>query len=535
MAATSAGQIASAPNTNCEYGCTGEVAGSESVCSAETLIADCQDTQGLLCNNVEHAEYESDHTDIVNVFVNGGNGVTHELDVSQDTSMAYVPQSTQQMNDVSILLQQNEVQLLDNELRDLPKELYIEKIRNLVKDSEQLIMWYRNILCSRSQSIQGCPQGKMITRKTTKRSFSVEKYANDCYILTRFLQGERCNIEDVFEKTRVVSVSSDIPRGDVVEIRATIQSLLQKVNLLEQDNAAKDKTISALSENIKSLREENVNLATELNQLKTSVNGLKTKVTAHIKSVGEMETSGIDNSKTVASEVDRLSKVCMNMQRQISTIPKSQTFSTATSTPSRPQIPSPTSSTVDVLIHDEGIQNRSLHGSPINARMHDQSRIEDKNQVVNTVTPSNLTFVTVSDEELTSGSENIRDDPDFFRGVTYNRKARFHISRIDRRTNKDAIVNYLRNKGVTVTHILMFYPRSDRSKLCSAKINVPIGQGRIVDSEGFWPDGVRCRRWLSRSQWDKRNDRGRDYDEEENWDRDYLRSCYDDDDDDLDE
>lgn len=148
--------------------------------------------QVLLCDNVECAENESNHTDIVNVFVNGCNGtaIQSELDASLDASMAYVPQSTQQVQDISLLLQQNEVQLLDSELKDIPKELYFEKVRHLVNDSEQLIMWYRNILCSRSKAIQGCPQGKMITRKSTKRSLSVEKYAIDCCILTRFLQGE---------------------------------------------------------------------------------------------------------------------------------------------------------------------------------------------------------------------------------------------------------------------------------------------------------------------------------------------------------
>ena len=54
---------------------------------------------------------------------------------------------------------------------------------------------------------------------------------------------------------------------------------------------------------------------------------------------------------------------------------------------------------------------------------------------------------------------------DVFRGVRYKRNARYYVSGIDRESNKHGILRYIENKGVKVTHMVMFKPRTPRSQL----------------------------------------------------------------------
>ena len=92
---------------------------------------------------------------------------------------------------------------------------------------------------------------------------------------------------------------------------------------------------------------------------------------------------------------------------------------------------------------------------------------------------------------------------DVFRGVRYKRNARYYVSGIDRDSNKHGILRYVENKGVKVTHMVMFKPRTPRSQH-RMKINVPLAHASIVERYDFWPDGVECRRWYSNREWEAR-------------------------------
>lgn len=98
------------------------------------------------------------------------------------------------------LLNQSEIENLDSNLQNLPKELYISKLLELCLSNESLILWYRGILCMRARKFKDCPTGNLIKRKTTKASSCAEKYAKDCFSLYMFTNEDKHGIENIFEK-----------------------------------------------------------------------------------------------------------------------------------------------------------------------------------------------------------------------------------------------------------------------------------------------------------------------------------------------
>lgn len=60
------------------------------------------------------------------------------------------------------LLSQSEIDNLDSNLQNLPKELYISKLLELCLSNESLILWYRGLLCTRARKFKDCPTGNLI-------------------------------------------------------------------------------------------------------------------------------------------------------------------------------------------------------------------------------------------------------------------------------------------------------------------------------------------------------------------------------------
>ena len=163
------------------------------------------------------------------------------------------PRGTQADFDGVTLMNQAEIEHVDSELAHLPKSLYVEKLLYLCRDDEDLICWYRNVLCSRARDMEGCPTGNLVNRKNTKLSSSREKYARDCYALYLFTQGDTSCIEEVFYKSKTNTSVPDVTKVTTVELRALVQSLAQRVTTLEGQQREKDRTIDLLQGQILSL------------------------------------------------------------------------------------------------------------------------------------------------------------------------------------------------------------------------------------------------------------------------------------------
>ena len=109
--------------------------------------------------------------------------------------------------------------------------------------------------------------------------------------------------------------------------------------------------------------------------------------------------------------------------------------------------------------------------------------------------------VTLGDNRnLTSTSKR---QEEVFVGVTYRKSARYYLSGIGNESTRAGILNFIEQKGVKVTHLMLFKPKFHRS-LMTAKVNVSPEFAKTVESPTFWPDGVRCRQWMNNREWEQK-------------------------------
>ncbi|VDI33727.1 Hypothetical predicted protein [Mytilus galloprovincialis] len=206
------------------------------------------------------------------------------------------------------------ISLLDQELSDLPRDSYVLKLIELTHDSENTITWYRTILASRAKSIQGCPTGKLFTRKSTNRSSSTQKYAKDCYLIYMFINGDDSSIDDVFRKVDHNSISDQS------------KTVTHDCNIIEMRYDANHKLINQQS-----------------------------------KAIGEFDfNSYTANVKRFDSELERHSKLSVSLQKNISELKwnSKQSYASKVTPPGTPDSPH----TTGIQIHSS---TRSGQLSPI--------------------------------------------------------------------------------------------------------------------------------------------------------------------------
>jgi hypothetical protein len=100
-----------------------------------------------------------------------------------------------------------------------------------------------------------------------------------------------------------------------------------------------------------------------------------------------------------------------------------------------------------------------------------------------------------------TSSSMSKADEDIFEGVSYQRNARYYIAGIGPRSTRTGLLNFLKDKGVSVTHCVFFKQKHPGSRR-NAKINVSLRDAKIIESPDCWPHGISCRRWLSNKQWE---------------------------------
>lgn len=198
-----------------------------------------------------HCKISEENGDCVRLFTDGLVTVSSsplENNESFDQQKVSSPMSS---NVDDYVLNQVDIQQLDNELQDLPNDFYIAKLMDTCSDDDRLILWYRNVLSTRARKLEGCPDSNLINRKTRTKGTS----ANGCYNLYLFLQGDKSGIDTIFNKKKSTANNLEVHKISLVDIRMSLQSLLQRVNQLEHTIEDKNKII------------DNLNL--DLGQLKT--------------------------------------------------------------------------------------------------------------------------------------------------------------------------------------------------------------------------------------------------------------------------
>ena len=82
-----------------------------------------------------------------------------------------------------------------------------------------------------------------------------------------------------------------------------------------------------------------------------------------------------------------------------------------------------------------------------------------------------------------------------------NKIKRFFLSGIDSSVKENTILSYLSRRGITPTYLKVF--NSNRKETLSAKFHVHDKDVILVLDGGFWPEGVKCREWLTRNQMER--------------------------------
>ncbi|CAG2232272.1 unnamed protein product [Mytilus edulis] len=432
------------------------------------------------------------------------------------------------------------ISLLDQELSDLPRDSYVLKLIELTHDSENTITWYRTILASRAKSIQGCPTGKLFTRKSTNRSSSTQKYAKDCYLIYMFINGDDSSIDDVFRKVDHNSISDQSKTVthdcNIIEMRVTVQTLLERVVLLEK-NEIENKRI------IKNIKTENDKLKTELSSTNERLNqhliNCERKFTQYdanhklinqqSKAIGEFDFNSYTakNVKRFDSELERHSKLSVSLQKNISELKwnSKQSYASKVTPPGTPDSPH----TTGIQIHSSTRSGQLSpieipeSRSPVTCKQNIEKRYSnginnsdnvtglpykthetqnEGNRDISKPNTENITYkIPVRLEGVTSHVETTNEN--FFTGVTKNRTARYYLSGIDSKSTRAGILSYLETKNVHVTYLRLFSTRNNDRRI-SAKLNIAENCAEIVETENFWPKGVYCRKWLSNREWNQR-------------------------------
>lgn len=144
--------------------------------------------------------------------------------------------------------------------------------------------------------------------------------------------------------------------------------------------------------------------------------------------------------------------------------------------------------------------------------------VTDKNRMRQTTSrPSNIGTATVSNKSSVGqnnssnrsnvsndigSSENpisVDNDQDLFVGVTRKKVASYYISNIDKRSTYSGFLKFLKIKGITPTQLRLFYQRNS----IAAKMNISSACCSVVENEEFWPDEMKCRKWMGRTEWEK--------------------------------
>lgn len=480
-------------------------------------------------------------------------------------------------------INQPSIEILDAHLHNLPKEMYIGKLLERCSNDENIICWYRNVLCSRARSQNDCPNGNLISRKTTKSGSSAQKYARDCYTLHMFIQGDGTGIEHVFDKQK--GCGTDMSKIPMIELRVVVQSLLQRVTDLEKSLTEKENTIQSMDSKIKLLESEHNNLQSDYDTLEAEARGRFTKYDSsqklnadRIKRIeSDLENVHGSQEKTQC-EIKKLAKISGNNSRPKSPAKSyaSVLGSTACDTPTQNSsvdhdaaekkspnalsknighnlksirkeldksdtdldtryIKSPpcaptdktqvnsTRSSNDIQIErspDRGIKsftktqqfpsgasgektqvNSSRSADSIQSeRTHDRDTRSKDNpkELCRSVKYKGDSCVITVDEKSSNQPEK-----DIFLGVSYRKTARYYLSGIDKLSTSLGIQNYIQSKGIKITHFVLFKPKP-RSRLLSAKLNVPLQHAESIEHHDFWPNGVRCRKWFSERQWEEK-------------------------------
>ncbi|MES9879515.1 MAG: hypothetical protein ABW185_01380 [Sedimenticola sp.] len=86
----------------------------------------------------------------------------------------------------------------------------------------------------------------------------------------------------------------------------------------------------------------------------------------------------------------------------------------------------------------------------------------------------------------------------------------YYIGNVDESSTEDDLKVFLHVYHITPTQVTMYRNRGG----ASIRVSIPDAHAQQVESDGFWPDGMTCRRWMASKAWTQiQEDRKREYEE----------------------
>lgn len=148
---------------------------------------------------------------------------------------------------------------IDNDLYNLPKEIYISSILKMTDNCEETLSHYRHELAARPRQCENPPVGVLKDRRKSMKYSVADKYAQDCYTLNQFLSGNIMEVDDLFKKANnLTNISvSQTPRvntdfaHDINLLKNNVSSLQSEVHILKIDAADTKSKLSSFSSELK--------------------------------------------------------------------------------------------------------------------------------------------------------------------------------------------------------------------------------------------------------------------------------------------
>ena len=456
---------------------------------------------------------------------------------------------------------------LDKSLENLPRLLYIDELMLKCNNDSKLINWYRQTLADRARKFSDCPVTKLLTRRTTNKRNSAYKSAEDCCILQGFINGERSGeIFNVFCSTNGpnASVNDSVfltPQQNITETCDNVQSLNDKITVPE--------TMAMLTQiqrelcDLKRKREEDCAILNQIKQEITSmaittklmyatINSIRSSLppdffeeTTSAQSVSKQQTSDpsqssseqLSNTPCISSakprevlistptnkdQSDRSyrdalitpnseqtsvkvssstalphTKVQTKKNKLLSSEQRSKAFAKPNQSNVTVECTQADTSTDDVVVIDDAICEIDVCPA-VNTLQNDRPKGENSLKSNHRNTSRNVS-------KAVRAHDGVNDD-DLFIGVSRKRVVSYYISNIDQSSTYSGFMKFLESKGVTATQVRLFYHKFS----ISAKLNIPSMYCYLVESEDFWPDRMKCRKWLEKNEWEKEQETRRE-------------------------
>lgn len=253
-----------------------------------------------------------------------------------DSSLTAVKlENVQEFTSSQIPLNQEFYEHLDQILLNQPKEIYLEKLIEETRDNEGHLEWYRRMLYDRACTIEGFPHGKLIARRDTPKSKSIQKLASDCFIIQMFISGDDTDIENVFSKSKVIPEPEQLDRVhneqsfnlnyEIATMKAAIHSanskietLEKKISTLELDVQEKNKTIKQLNENLNAAKLTLSRLDDEQKTKFTIIDTFRKSTNSTLRNVGDFDNYLNDmRLKQLETNVKSVTNQVTNCVKQI--------------------------------------------------------------------------------------------------------------------------------------------------------------------------------------------------------------------------